>query len=153
MAEPFEGGCLCGAVRYTVTPTIRFQPYACHCTDCQTRTGSAFGLQLSVLSADLEVTGPVLRGEHVQPSGAIAGIFACERCLTRVYTDNDRRPGIANLRAGTLDDSRSLVPAAHLWVTSKLPWVTIPADSVAMDRQPSDQAGWLAIFRPERVQE
>lgn len=151
MAEPFEGGCLCGAVRYRVTPTMRFQSYACHCTDCQTRTGSAFGLQLGVLAADIRVEGPLLRGEHVQPSGAIAGIFACEKCLTRVYTDNDRRPGIVNLRAGTLDDSRDIVPATHLWVSSKLPWVAIPVDSVAMDTQPDSPAGWLAILRPQPV--
>ena len=151
MAEPFEGGCLCGAVRYRVTPTVRFQAYACHCTDCQTRTGSAFGLQLSVLTADFHIEGPVLRGEHVQPSGAIAGIFACEKCLTRLHTDNDRRPGIVNLRAGTLDDSRGIVPASHLWVSSKLPWVQIPSDCIAMERQPEDMAGWIAIFRPEPV--
>ena len=151
MAESFAGGCLCGAVRYRVTPTVRFQAYACHCTDCQTRTGSAFGLQLSVLAADFHIEGPVLRGEHVQPSSAIAGIFACEKCLTRLYTDNDRRPGIVNLRAGTLDDSRDIVPASHLWVSSKLPWVQIPPDCVTMERQPEDTAGWIAIFRPEPV--
>lgn len=151
MAEPFEGGCLCGAVRYRVTPTVRFQPYACHCTDCQTRTGSAFGIQLSVMADDLSLTGPILRGEHVQPSGAVAGIFACERCLTRIYTDNDRRPGIVNLRAGTLDDSRSLVPFAHLWVSSKLPWVTIPSEAIALQEQPQDQAGWIAVLQPRPV--
>lgn len=151
MSASFEGGCLCGAVRYRVTPTVRFRPYACHCTDCQARTGSAFGLQLSVLAGDVTITGPVIRGEHAQPSGAIAGIFACERCLTRIYTDNDRRPGIVNLRAGTLDESRAVVPAVHLWVSSKLPWVVIPDDAESMDTQPADTAGWLAIFRPERV--
>ena len=151
MAEVLTGGCLCGAVRYTVRQTMRFQSYVCHCTDCQTRSGSAFGIQLSVLTGDLEVNGVLLKGEHVQPSGAVAGIYACEKCLTRIYTDNDRRPGIANLRAGTLDNSQTLVPATHLWVSSKLPWVVIPADAVAMDRQPEDMAGWLEIFRPEPV--
>lgn len=151
MREQLTGGCLCGAVRYCAELSVRFQAYACHCTDCQTRTGSAFGLQLSVMANDLAVEGPVIRGEHVQPSGAVAGIFACEKCLTRVYTDNDQRPGIVNLRAGTLDNSQDLVPAAHLWTASKLPWVVIPQDAVAMDHQPEDQAGWLAILRPEPI--
>ena len=151
MAEVLTGGCLCGAVRYTVTQTMRFRSYACHCTDCQTRSGSAFGIQQSVLTGDLQVEGELLRGEHVQPSGAAAGIYACKACLTRIYTDNDRRPGIANLRAGTLDNSRDMVPAAHLWVSSKLPWVAIPDDAIALDRQPEDQAGWLEIFKPEAM--
>ena len=149
MADLLTGGCLCEAVRYTVRQTMRFQSYVCHCTDCQTRSGSAFGIQLSVLTGDLEVSGALLKGEHVQPSGAVAGIYACEKCLTRIYTDNDRRPGIANLRAGTLDNSQALAPATHLWVSSKLPWVVIPEEAVAMDRQPEDIAGWLKVFKPE----
>ena len=149
MADLLTGGCLCGAVRYTVRQTMRFQSYVCHCTDCQTRSGSAFGIELSVLTGDLEVSGALLKGEHVQPSGAVAGIYACEKCLTRIYTDNDRRPGIANLRAGTLDNSQALAPATHLWVSSKLPWVVIPEEAVAMDRQPEDIAGWLKVFKPE----
>lgn len=143
------GGCLCGQLRYQAKLTMRFRSYACHCTDCQTRSGSAFGIQLAVLSSDLTVEGEMLHGEHVQPSGAVAGIFACKVCLTRIYTDNDHRPGIVNLRAGTLDDSASLIPAAHLWVASKLAWVVIPDDAIVMDQQPEDQGGWLAIVKPE----
>ena len=151
MPEVLIGGCLCGALRYSVRHTLRFQSYACHCTDCQTRSGSAFGIQRAVLASDLEVSGELIRGEHVQPSGAVAGIFACTKCLTRIYTDNDKRPGIVNLRAGTLDTSAELVPTAHLWVGSKLPWVVIPRDAIVMQQQPEDQAGWLEIFKPEPV--
>lgn len=151
MTEIMTGGCLCGKVRYSVNQTLRFQSYACHCSDCQRRTGSAFGIQQSVLSNDLTVEGELLRGEHVQPSGAVAGIYACKHCLTRIYTDNSLRPGIANLRAGTLDHSSSMIPAAHLWVQSKQPWVIIPDDAITMDTQPADTAGWLAIFKPEPV--
>ena len=151
MGAVLNGGCLCGAVRYLVDQSMRFRSYACHCTDCQTRSGSAFGIQLSVLAADLSVAGELVRGEHVQPSGAVAGIFACAKCLTRLYTDNDRRPGIVNLRAGTLDTSRDLFPAAHLWTASKLGWVVIPDDAINLASQPEDQAGWLQIFSPETV--
>jgi hypothetical protein len=151
MAESFCGGCLCGAVRYRVTPTMRFRAYACHCTDCQTRSGSAFAIQLGVLASDLAVDGAVIRGEHVQPSGAVASIYACRTCLTRLYTTNDRRAGMANLRAGTLDASRDLVPAAHLWVASKLAWVAIPDDAIIYDRQPADAAEWLRILAPQPV--
>jgi hypothetical protein len=152
MTETMTGGCLCGKVRYAVTPTMSFQSYACHCTDCQRRSGSAFGIQQSVLSHDLTVEGELLRGEHVQPSGAVAGIYACKHCLTRLYTDNNLRPGIVNLRAGTLDNSPEMIPAAHLWVQSKQPWVIIPDDAIVMETQPADAAGWLAILKPEPVE-
>jgi hypothetical protein len=151
MTQPLTGGCLCGKVRYSVAQTMRFQAYACHCSDCQRRSGSAFGIQHSVLASDLTVSGELLRGEHVQPSGAVAGIFACKHCLTRLYTVNDQRPGIVNLRAGTLDSSPEMVPAAHLWVQSKQPWVVIPDEAIVMDTQPSDTAGWMAILQPQSV--
>ncbi|MFM5885149.1 MAG: GFA family protein [Novosphingobium sp.] len=152
MAEVLNGGCLCGKVRYSANLSMRFQAYACHCSDCQRRSGSAFGIQLSVLSTDLSVDGEMLRGEHVQPSGAVAGIYACKACLTRIYTDNSTRPGIVNLRAGTLDSSPGMIPAAHLWVQSKQPWVVIPENAIVMDTQPSDAAGWIAILSPEPLQ-
>ncbi|MBS0482411.1 MAG: GFA family protein [Proteobacteria bacterium] len=132
---------------------MRFRAYACHCTDCQTRSGSAFGIQQSVLSADMTIDGPLITGRHVQPSGAVAGIVACEKCLTRIYTSNDQRPGIVNLRAGTLDNSRDVIPAAHLWVSSKLHWVIVPVDAMCFETQPQDMAGWLEIFKPEAVAE
>lgn len=151
MAETLTGGCLCGKVRYTARLTMRFRSYACHCTDCQRRTGSAFGIQQSVLTEDLAVEGPLVRGEHVQPSGAVAGIYACAACLTRIYTDNNMRPGIANLRAGTLDSSPTMVPGAHLWVRSKQPWIVLPEGVIALDTQPDSTEGWMAIFKPEPV--
>src|SRR3546814_14775313 len=42
MKGELTGGCFCGAVRYVLEEGFRFRPYACHCTDCQSRTGSAF---------------------------------------------------------------------------------------------------------------
>lgn len=144
--ETLAGGCLCGAVRYAVSLRRRPPVYACHCTDCQTRTGSAFGLQMAVPEARLVVTGETVEGTHVQPSGAKARIVACTRCLTRIYTTNDQRPGIANLRAGTLDDSASIVPAFHVWVSSRQPWVAIPDDVPAVDRQPADADEWASLF-------
>jgi hypothetical protein len=44
MAE-LNGGCLCGAVRYTTNATPEFVGL-CHCTDCQKHTGSAFAIMV-----------------------------------------------------------------------------------------------------------
>ena len=146
MAEELSGGCLCGAARYRVAPGLRLAPYACHCTDCQTRSGSSFGIQLGVAEADLTIAGDTIEGRHVQPSGSVARIVACRACLTRLYTTNDRRPSMVNLRAGTLDNSSLLTPAFHLWIASKQPWVVIPDDYPALEGQPADIGEWRALF-------
>ncbi len=147
MTETISGGCLCGAVRYAWTGDTRFNIYACHCKDCQTRTGSAFGLQLGVTEGGFSISGPVIEGAHVQPSGAIAAIFACEKCLTRLYTTNALRPGVLNIRAGTLDDSSAIVPGFHLWIKSKQPWVVIPDDVPALETQPATPLDWLVLLK------
>ncbi|MGB3847346.1 aldehyde-activating protein [Sphingopyxis sp. YF1] len=143
------GRCLCDSVRYTVRPGFRMRPYACHCHDCQRRSGSAFGIQLGVAEADLVVEGEVIEGRHVQPSGAVAGIFACPVCLTRLWTTNDQRPGFANLRAGTLDNSPEIEPAAHFWIRSKQPWIVLPEDVVALDTQPQSPDEWMRLLGPQ----
>ena len=136
MVPQLSGGCLCRAVRYVLTQGVHFNPYACHCTDCQRRTGSAFGIQLMARLDDFEVTGDLAKAQHVLPSGAVAQIFAYPRCFFRIYATNDRRPGLINLRAGTLDTSKDMTPSFHVWVRSKQPWIVIPPETPAFDMGP-----------------
>jgi hypothetical protein len=43
MNFPQPGGCQCGAIRYEITgPPAAV--YACHCTECQKQSGSAFAM-------------------------------------------------------------------------------------------------------------
>ncbi|MBX7481038.1 GFA family protein [Qipengyuania qiaonensis] len=145
MKGELSGGCLCGAVRYTLREGFRLNPYACHCTDCQSRTGTAFSEHMLFALADLDLTGEMDVGEYDQPSGAHSRIFGCAQCKSRIYAVNDRREGMASLRCGTLDESASIVPAAHLWVTSKQPWIGLPANAKAMDEQPQTNEEWISL--------
>jgi hypothetical protein len=150
MTDPLTGGCLCGAVRYILKPGFRMKPYACHCTDCQKRTGSAFSGHMAVMEKDLEITGELDEGFFVQPSGAKSIIVGCATCRTRIYAKNNVRPGLASLRWGTLDNSKDMSPAAHFWVSSKQPWIVISDDVPALDTQPDSPEGWLKILAPEQ---
>ncbi|MBA4040657.1 MAG: aldehyde-activating protein [Sphingobium sp.] len=148
MQGELTGGCLCGAVRYTLRTGFRMQPYACHCTLCQSRTGSAFSEHMMFARQDLEITGELDKGDYVQPSGAGSAIWGCALCKTRIFSENNTRPGFGTLRCGTLDRSAELVPAAHIWVGSKQPWITLPPDAKVMDEQPRSMAEWAALVGP-----
>lgn len=51
---------------------------------------------------------------------------ACLVCFTRVYNTNSSRPGMAAVRAGTLDHSDELKIVAHIWAKRKLNGIAIP---------------------------
>ncbi|VAW01035.1 Gfa-like protein [hydrothermal vent metagenome] len=149
MSKTLTGGCACGAVRYTLKSGFRMKPYACHCTDCQKRTGSAFSSHMLVTRADLTVEGELNEGHVVQPSGAVSRIAGCVKCMARIYAENDQRAGVISLRVGTLDDSKNMSPAAHFWVSSKQPWIIIPDDVPALDTQPQSSEEWMKYVGPE----
>jgi len=124
-----EGGCRCGRVRYRVALDELPRVYACHCTDCQTWSGSAFSLQFILPEGDLEVTGEPALFELTSPDGSrTSRQRACPVCFTRVYNTNTARPGLAGVRAGTLDRSHELAIVLHIWTRRKLAGIEIPED-------------------------
>jgi hypothetical protein len=148
MNAQLAGGCLCGTVRYTLRPGFRMKPYACHCTDCQRRTGSAFSLHMLIMLSDLDVSGELDVGTFTQPSGALSSIYGCAVCKARIYAVNSVRPGTASLRLGTLDHPADLPPQAHLWVGSKHPWIVLPDAVPQLPAQPAEMADWMALLGP-----
>jgi hypothetical protein len=123
-----EGGCRCGRVRYRAALPVLPRVYACHCLDCQTWSGSAFSLQFILPEDQLQVTGEPALFELTSPDGSrTSRQRACPVCFTRVYNTNTRRPGLAVVRAGTLDDSDQLAIVAHIWTKRKLDGIEIPA--------------------------
>lgn len=146
MRGELTGGCLCGQVRYILREGFRMNPYACHCTICQSRTGSAFSEHMLFTLADLEITGDLDTGEYHQPSGAHSRIFGCAVCKARIYATNDSREGMASLRCGTLDNSAAFIPAAHIWIGSKQPWIILPQGAKTMDEQPRTAEEWVKFL-------
>ena len=146
MKGELTGGCLCGAVRYTLRPGFRLNPYACHCKQCQSRTGSAFSEHMQFALADLDLKGDLDVGTFTQPSGANSEIFGCKTCKSRIYSTNDQRPGMASLRCGTLDNSQNVVPAAHLWISSKQPWINLSEGTPVCEEQPRETSEWISLL-------
>jgi len=119
---PLTGGCPCGAVRFAVSE-MPYLAYACHCTNCQRASGSAFALNMPVATRAFEITQGQPKGSRrVGPSG-VPGIFwFCSDCGGRIYGERTSEPDIRTLRAGTLDDTSWVTPIAHLFMRSAQPW-------------------------------
>ena len=55
MEPPYTGGCQCGAIRYEIAAKP-ITLYACHCTDCQKQSASAFGMTFRIHGDALKIT-------------------------------------------------------------------------------------------------
>lgn len=142
MAE-LEGGCGCGAVRYRLASKPMFVN-CCHCRICQRQTGSAF-----VLNAIIETDRIAFEGEGVEmsvpaPSGHPQVIFRCKSCGVALWSQYRGMTGLRFVRVGTLDEPAALKPDAHIWTSSKQPWVALPTDTPAFEAVYDLQAVWPA---------
>lgn len=122
------GGCRCGAVRYTLAVDAMPGTYACHCTICQRSTGASFAHQMPVREDALAVTGELVTAQMPTLLGGLSVHRYCANCLTRIYNTNSAWPGIAIVRAGTIDGSEALSPRFHIYTSTKQPWITLPED-------------------------
>ncbi len=136
-ALPLEGGCQCGALRYTITgrPSVF---YLCHCTECQRHTSSAFGQSLRFLAEDVALEGDRRTFSRIAESGRNRFGHFCPKCGVRVLHGSDGSPEV-NIKAGTLDDTSWLIPAGHIWTRSAQPFMTFGSDELVYDVQPPDK--------------
>ena len=127
MPETHDGGCACGAVRYRVHGKPLFGT-VCHCNFCQRRLASAFALMASFNEDAVEVLqGQLSECEHRSDvSGRWLKMSFCPQCGTTVAHTAEIRPGLRTVAAGSFDDPGWFSVDRHIWVQSKLPWVTIP---------------------------
>lgn len=123
-ADAMEGGCQCGAVRYR----IEGRPLGlavCHCGGCQKQSGSAFGMSLAVPRDAFRLLAGELRSFATAcDSGRTKRCSFCPACGTRIH--HQIFEGALSVKAGTLDDTSRLAPAAHYWTKRKQAWVPIP---------------------------
>ncbi len=134
MAGELTGGCQCGGIRYEVTGAPE-QISVCHCTDCQRQSGSAFGMTMVVREDDFHITkGEVKTYASESDAGRDKLGAFCPDCGTRIYHKPEWRKGRVSVKAGTLDDTSTLKPDKHIWTASKQPWVTIPEDVDAYEK-------------------
>jgi hypothetical protein len=123
----FEGGCACGAVRYRLTSRPMFV-HCCHCTSCQTETGSAFVLNALIEPDRVEtLAGEPEAVDTPSESGKGQAISRCPACRVALWSNYGGLGDVIRfVRIGTLDEPGRLPPDVHIFTRSKLPWVLLP---------------------------
>ena len=118
------GGCQCGAVRFTVSKDKLFC-YACHCSQCQKQSASAFGLSVPVRQAQFKVEGTLNYWSRSTFSGGRTDCYFCPDCGSPLYTLPPLHPDRVFIKAGSLDDPTLVAPSREAWTTSRVSWAEI----------------------------
>jgi hypothetical protein len=115
------GMCFCGAVRYSVADEFGYA-LNCHCSNCRRTTGAAFKPFAGIERHKFMVT----QGEErLLIYGDATGHNAhCSTCGSLLYS-LVRDGAYVHVTLGTLVDTPSIRPTAHIFVGSKAPWYTI----------------------------
>jgi hypothetical protein len=140
------GGCICGYARYQIVaePIALF---ACHCSDCQTITGSGFVLALRVPYGSVTMTkGEAKPYERTEAGGRKRIIHRCPHCLTVLWSERPDSKEYVTVYGGTLDDSPALRPVAYIWARDAMSWITLPKDALIYDENPPDMQPIIAAW-------
>ena len=131
-----RGSCVCGGVRYELIaePLALF---CCHCTECQTASGSSFVLALKMpYSGVTVIEGEAKQYLRPEADGQQRQIFRCPQCLAALWSEKLDSKEMITVYAGTLDNSATLRPVAHIWTSDAQPWITLPQESLQFRENP-----------------
>jgi hypothetical protein len=121
-----EGACQCGSI--TIAGEVDPERVTiCHCTDCQTGTGSAFRVSVPVSGRALKMTGqPAIYVKTTAENGNPRAQAFCPKCGTPIYstTPGNGPQESYMVRVGILQQRDRLTPRRQIWFRSAQSWIT-----------------------------
>lgn len=130
-----DARCSCGALTLTLTGPSKLV-VACHCLDCQRRTGAPFGVGAFYPVDAVAISGTPKEFTRDATSGGKVRNYFCPACGSTVYWQADRLPSLIGVAVGALADPKYPPPARSIFEQSKHDWVQID-DAVDHFRQGS----------------
>jgi len=131
-----DGQCHCGHVRFEaeIDPA---RVSVCHCTDCQTLTGSPYRVTVLTPAVNIRHTGKAPKVYiKTGDNGRKRLQYFCPACGTPLFTagegDDDEDWGI---RWGSIRQRRELPPRRQIWCRSAMPWLDTLANLPRVDRE------------------
>ena len=117
-----DGGCLCGAIRYTLSGPILFVSQCC-CKDCRKATGTGHTTVIGVPGGQLKITQgtPSTYTSKGDSGGDVVRHF-CGRCGGRLYTSGTLPGAVVMVQAGSLDDPDRVQPQSVIYAKDALSW-------------------------------
>ncbi|MFI7868855.1 GFA family protein [Ectopseudomonas khazarica] len=121
MSEQHEGGCQCGALRYRIEAPLSDSAH-CHCAICRRSSGGILTTWVTVPRTSFQW----LQGQpRTFASSASCSRYFCADCGAHLALFTTLSPRTLDVTVATLD-APELAPAnRHIWVGSRLPWLSV----------------------------
>ncbi|HEU4651438.1 MAG TPA: GFA family protein [Croceibacterium sp.] len=125
-----HASCQCGTLTAEIQDGAEPMVVACHCVDCQKRSGSPFGT-IAYYPEDFVTFAGEAR-EYTRPtdSGNTFTTGFCPTCGSTIWGKASGFAGIIGVTIGTIAEAQLLpVPARSVYEQSKHRWVAMPAET------------------------
>lgn len=128
--EVFEGGCLCGAIRYRATsPPIR--GVLCHCSMCRRHSGAPV---LAFFHFPVESFSWIREQPTRYRSSKYAERGFCPNCGSTITMHEEVLGDRVQVAVGSLDTPERVRPDDHVWTRDRLPWFDITDELPRFDQ-------------------
>jgi hypothetical protein len=119
--DAVEGGCLCGAIRYTLSGPSLFVSQCC-CKDCQKATGTGHTTIIGIHNSQLDVRGEPATFTNAGDSGGTVTRHFCGTCGGRIFTSGSLPGEYIMVQAGSLDDPDRVEPTSVIYHKDAVAW-------------------------------
>ena len=130
-SQDHQGGCLCGAVRYTVRGAPTYSAH-CHCRSCQKALGAGYATWSGFEPENFEVTQGEITFCATSP-GVQRGF--CGRCGSSLTYTGEGWDTIG-ITTATLDDPEIAKPTSNVYVEDQRAWVVLDDNLKKFERFP-----------------
>lgn len=117
-----DARCSCGALTLTLAGAATLV-VACHCVDCQRRTGAPFGVGAFYPIDAVAISGIAKKFSRDAESGGKIHTYFCPNCGSTIYWKADNLPSMIGVAVGAIADPTYPAPARSVFEQSKHGWV------------------------------
>ncbi|EJN11791.1 hypothetical protein PMI42_04804 [Bradyrhizobium sp. YR681] len=131
-----DARCGCGAVALSLPGPTKLV-VACHCIDCQRRTGAPFGVGAFYPVEAVTISGAPKEYVRAAESGGKVRFYFCSACGSTVYWKADNLPAMIGVAVGAIADPDFPAPIKSVFERSKHAWVDVGGARVERSQQSS----------------
>ncbi len=117
--------CCCGQLR-VVCDGEPERVRLCNCTECQRRTGSAYGVNAYFSRTHVKIEGRSKPFRRSSDAGRWVETHFCPECGSTVYWHLEQMSDIIGVAAGAFTDPTFPAPKGANWTENKYHWVPLP---------------------------